>query len=168
MARSTGRLTEFRGVSLFQHSKPRASGVCITGFAAAAVAGALTLSQVRAQPSGPPKVIEAQEFRLVDRDGKPRGRFAVGEDNVSSIAILDRDGNIRASLRVRSDGSTSISIHDADGRNRAAIDVLADGTSQLALSGKSGKSAAAIIVPAEKDPLAVMSDTTGKTTWAAP
>lgn len=62
-----------------------------------------------------PSVIEAEEFRLIDKDGKVRGLLRVDEAGASSLILYDSKGKARAILRVPKDGPSSLSFLDEHG-----------------------------------------------------
>jgi hypothetical protein len=62
-----------------------------------------------------PPVIEAEEFRLIDKEGKVRGLLRVDEAGASSLILYDSKGKARAILRVPKDGPSSLSFLDEHG-----------------------------------------------------
>ncbi len=62
-----------------------------------------------------PSVVEAEEFRLVDKEGKVRGLLRVDDAGVSSLILYDSKGKARAILRVPKDGPSSLSFLDEHG-----------------------------------------------------
>lgn len=62
-----------------------------------------------------PSVIEAEEFRLIDKEGKLRGLLRVDETGASSLVLYDSKGKARAILRVPKDGPSSLSFLDEHG-----------------------------------------------------
>ncbi|WP_447860169.1 hypothetical protein [Nitrospira calida] len=62
-----------------------------------------------------PAVIEAEEFRLLDREGKVRGLLRVDDAGASSLILYDSKGKARAILRVPKDGPSSLSFLDEHG-----------------------------------------------------
>lgn len=62
-----------------------------------------------------PSVIEAEEFRLIDKEGKLRGLLRVDETGASSLVLYDGKGKARAILRVPKDGPSSLSFLDEHG-----------------------------------------------------
>jgi hypothetical protein len=133
------------------------------------LAGDVALRCVGAQPGGAaPKVVTAQEFRLVDGEGKTRASMAVQADGSAGMVLLDKGGKRRAVLRLRPDGSPSLSLHDADGRNRATLDMQADDSIGLILTNRDGKGGAAMVVPPNGEAAAVLKDKDGNVVWAEP
>ena len=133
------------------------------------LAGDVALRCVGAQPGGAaPKVIAAQEFRLVDGAGKTRASLSAQDDGSTGMVFFDREGKRRAVLRLRADGTPALSLHDADGKNRAALDTLADGSVSLALTNKTGKGGSALVVLPNDSSAAIIKDKDGKVIWAEP
>lgn len=133
------------------------------------LAGDAALRYGRAQQEpGPPKVLTAQEFRLVDKDGKTRAALAVKADGSPGLLLYDGDGKVRAALRVRSDGSAALSLHDPDGSNRAALDTQSNGSASLTLTNKSGKGGVGLaVLPDGKAGISV-TDKEGKVVGSVP
>src|SRR5947207_15965661 len=96
--------------------------------------GDLAIRSVRAQPEvGPPKVLVAQEFRLVDKEGKTRASLGVQADGSSGLTLLDKDGHRRAGFGLSEGGGSHLVLYDGEGKVRAQVVVQADGSGGLAL-----------------------------------
>ena len=65
----------------------------VFGFLGGAVASELLGGSSRSAQFGP-SVIEAQEFRLVDRQGKRRGQLMVAPSGDAVIMLYDKDGKL--------------------------------------------------------------------------
>lgn len=111
------------------------------------------------------KVIIAQEFRLVDKDGKTLGRFGLSEVGGPRLVLSDENGLPRAMLSLSS-GNPVLSLHgkdtdvsiaagvlseapwmvlvDRDGTPRACLRLQPDGSPSLHLCDKGGKIRAAL------------------------
>jgi hypothetical protein len=50
------------------------------------------------------KVIEAQEFRVVDVAGRERGSWGTTDDGAVRLSLLDRNGDLRATVAVEEEG----------------------------------------------------------------
>lgn len=63
------------------------------------------------------KIIEAQEFRIVDEHGNKRAVIGIGEAGVIRMTVYDKNGQRRASIGAN-DESGFIAIYDAKGNPR--------------------------------------------------
>jgi len=153
----------------YPHVSGRVPLVNVALLVAVLLAGEMALRCVGAQPGGAgPKVVTAQEFRLVDSEGKTRASLAAQADGSTGIALIDKDGKRRAVLRLRADGSPSLSLHDADGKNRATLDTQADNSVGLILTNRDGKGGAAMVIPPNGEAAAILKDKEGNVVWAEP
>jgi hypothetical protein len=83
------------------------------------VAGPLLPRQANAQTPSAPRIVEANEFRLLDESGRVRGRFAVDKDG-PGLAFGDENGKLRAALRVDKDGPLLL-FNDKNEKLRAVL-----------------------------------------------
>jgi hypothetical protein len=145
----------------------RSVGVVIVAFTAGAVGGAVSGAIAWAQ-GGPPKVLRAQRFELVnekgearavldlskpvrgnvtpglvliDRKGKPRAGFTLGDDDIPALVLFDKNGTERLQVMLRADGRPELNLADAKGKwlRLALVD-----TPQLGLGLVDGKRRALI------------------------
>ncbi len=79
-----------------------------------------------AQKVSSEKIIEAQEFRVVDDKGKLRAEFNLSDDGAVDLTLLDQDDIVRAKLSLAKDGCPSLLFFDQHGSNCAAFGVLLD------------------------------------------
>src|SRR5438128_10348983 len=77
------------------------------------LAGDAALRTVRAAPEEPPKVVTAQEFRLVDANGKTRATLAAKPDGNTTLTFVDTEGKMRAGLGLSEKGESSLRLYDA-------------------------------------------------------
>lgn len=77
-------------------------------------------------PSPPklPDVIEAEEFRIVDKDGNVRATLRLNEKGAPGLALYDDDGRLRAVLQVLEDGSPHLLFLDEDGNTPTSLHSL--------------------------------------------
>ena len=71
------------------------------------------------------KVIRAEGFELVDRNGKTRAGLVLEPDGTVLLAFLDRGGKFRAMLGVDADGMPTVVLGDRNGNARAGVVVRA-------------------------------------------
>jgi hypothetical protein len=82
--------------------------------------------------------IRAQQFILVDADGKMRASLRVGSDESAALALVDKDGWTRAGLAVLPDGSPRLRLYDQKEKPRSGLGVRQDGLGVLALADTEG------------------------------
>jgi len=68
-----------------------------------------------------PRVIEAQEFRVVAQDGTMRIKLAIGTDGGSYLSLFDPGEMSRVSLTTAANGISLLGFNDDDGAVRAYI-----------------------------------------------
>jgi len=82
------------------------------------LAAGWSLAQTKdAKPAGddpaPRKVVIAEEFVLMGKDGKQRLFINLNKDGDPTIVLLDRNGKVRANLGLNTDGRPSLSLMDS-------------------------------------------------------
>jgi hypothetical protein len=129
----------------------------------------ITLRSVHAaQNPAPPKVLVAQEFRLVDKDGSTRASMALQQDGSPYISLTDKANNRRISLRIKPDGGSAFAMNDADSKNRILLDTQADGSASVSVTNRQGKGGAGLLVPPDGSPIVVVRDKDGSVAFAEP
>ncbi len=81
----------------------------------------------RPQTPAPPQlpdVIEAEEFRIVDKEGKVRATLRLNEKGAPGLALYDDDGRLRAVLQVLEDGSPHLLFLDENGNTPTSLHSL--------------------------------------------
>jgi hypothetical protein len=137
-----------------------------------------------------PKVVEAQQFRLVDSQGKERGSLSWGTEAAWGLALRDKSGQVRVSLglngdespmlslvdkarkarivlQAMDDGTALVLLSDPSGTRRIGLDVMADGTPGLAMVDKDEKMRARLDMDSGEASITLI-DKDGKTLWKAP
>ena len=133
------------------------------------LAGDLALRNVHAAPDpAPPKVLMAQEFRLVDKTGAMRATLQTQDDGSPGLALYDKTGKVRVTLHVQGDGTSLLSFHDGAGKSRVELEQDADGTGGLTLINGKGTGGAAVLIAPDSNPVAVFKNKDGKVVWSAP
>jgi len=82
----------------------------------------------------PPRVIEAQEFRLVDRERNIRGRYGIDADGCPSFVLMERNGEPAITLTVDEHDIPRFILHHA-GETTFTITQDAAGNPRLWLHG---------------------------------
>jgi hypothetical protein len=80
------------------------------------LSGDLALRFAQAKAGGATKVVSAEEFHLVDSEGKVRARLGVLKDR-PGLALYDKDGKTpRAILGLTAEGKGALMMMDAEGK----------------------------------------------------
>lgn len=124
----------------------------------------LSGSDVFAAKNTPAKVIEAQEFRIVDPTGKVRGKFSLLFDEYPALVMRHKDGGTAIALGVAPDGFPSLTFAD-QAAVRAELGFLkeTESTKMLGLRfvGQQGKPRIYVGVDSDDIPISVLSDKRG-------
>ena len=92
------------------------------------------------------RVLKAEKFVLVDRDGTQRGVIQVNSRGVADVALNDRSGRLRGAFRVGAEGGTAIGFYDQHGAKRVILGETPSGRNGLAIYGSSGRQIAGFTV----------------------
>lgn len=148
--------------------KIRTIGIAVSLVVVLVAADAALRSVHAAQNPEPAKLIVAQEFRLVDKEGTTRASIALQPDGSPYVALVDKLNNRRITLRVRPDGGATFAMNDPDGKNRVALDTQADGSASITVSSRQGKSGAGLLIPPDGSPAVIVRDKDGAVTFNEP
>ncbi|MBI3803645.1 MAG: hypothetical protein HY282_07755 [Nitrospirae bacterium] len=99
------------------------------------------------------KVVTAEDFHLVDRDGKLRGALFVSAKGEPGFALFDKDEKSRVLLMLNADGSSLVELLDEAGKSRARMALSKEGRPDLMLAG---------------EPTLLLLDTEQRPLWKAP
>ena len=81
-----------------------------------------------------PQTISAQEFRLVDNNGKTRALLAFSADGQPFLHLRDEFDTARVLLGIAAD--TGVKVHDVDGRTRLVLSVDEQGQPSLVVRNR--------------------------------
>ena len=135
----------------------------IAGFAGGVAGGWLLAGEPASAQSGHARLIEAEEFRLVEKDGRPCGRFHVDSSGRPAMLLFDKHSQVRAVLGVLPNGSPHMALSDKDGKVRVTLAVWPDARSGLFLSDGDDVPRARLAVLADGTPSLALSSQDGKT-----
>lgn len=91
--------------------------------------GEYALRYVSAQsPAAVPKIITAQEFRLVDGSGHIRSQMLVDADGSLRFKMMDKGGQSRIILALVKDGTAAFALNDASEANSFGVTASPDGS----------------------------------------
>jgi len=143
--------------------KPSA-GMLVWTVLAGMLGGAAAARLVMVQPAwgqGRSRVVEAEEFRLVEKDGKPCARLHVDRSGRPALTLIDKHGEVRAVLGISPNGSPHLALSDKDGKVRVALAVWSDERAGLFVSDSAGTPRAALAAVADGQPSLSVSDREG-------
>lgn len=83
------------------------------------------------------KVVEAQEFRLLDKEGRVRARVFLEEDE-PKVALFSKDQKKRAAIGLLPTGEAGVALYDDKGIYHFLINVSAAGTPDLSVRDRDG------------------------------
>lgn len=84
------------------------------------------------------KIIEAGEFRLLDKEGRVRVRIFLDEDE-PKVALYSRDDKKRAAIGLLPTGEAGVALYDDKGIYHFLINVSPSGTPDLSVRDKNGR-----------------------------
>lgn len=131
--------------------------VAVAGFLGGALSDRITGRPALAQ-EGAPKAITAEEFRLVDGEGKLRAVLGLREDGMVSLTFNDQSGRKRASVAAGDEGAAFV-VGDEEGEKRMAVG-YAEGAPVVILADTTGRDRIALTV-ADDIPGLVLKDEAG-------
>ena len=92
---------------------------------------------VTAQESGQSaKIVEAEEFRLVTKDGKPRATLLLWNGDLPALTLADSTCHNRVFLGVFNEEQPALLLNDKGCKQRVALDLQPDGLPSLTLRDK--------------------------------
>ena len=100
-----------------------------------------------AKVSGDPKVISAQEFRLVDTEAKTRAKLCMLSGGSPGLVLLDEDGKPRATLDISS-GNATLALYDKDGNIRILLGMTPHGKPALVIQSEKEQPRACLVLDA--------------------
>jgi hypothetical protein len=136
----------------------------------AAFAGGRVFAPAPAEAQGGArfKVIEAEEFRLIESDGQPAGRLQIDKNGRPGLFLYDKHGEVRAVLGVLPSGAPHLALSDRRGQVRATVAVLSDDTVTLVLNDGEGQHRVDVRAPSDDNPTITLNTRDGKPLWTAP
>lgn len=84
------------------------------------------------------KIVEAQEFRLLDKEGRVRARVYL-EDDEPKVALYSKEEKKRAAIGLLPTGEAGIALYDEEGKYHVLMNVSAKGTPDLSIRDRNGR-----------------------------
>jgi hypothetical protein len=123
------------------------------------------IAQDSAQPT---KIVTAEEFRLVTKDGQPRATFLLWNGQLPALSMADEKCHNRVFLGVFNMAQPALILNDEECKQRASLDLQPEGLPALTLRDKTDVPRARIHLLQDGSPVLTLFDETGRELWSAP
>jgi hypothetical protein len=84
------------------------------------------------------KVVEAEEFRLLDNEGRVRAKIFL-EEGEPKVALFSKESKKRVALGLLTTGEAGFALYDDRGTYHFLINVSGDGSPDLSIKDKHGR-----------------------------
>jgi hypothetical protein len=142
----------------------------ISGFIGGLV-GSYTFFNERAiaqEPAQATKIVTAEEFRLVTKDGKPRATLLLWNGQLPALSMADEKCHNRVFLGVFNMAQPALILNDEGCKQRASLDLQPEGLPSLTLRDKNDIPRARVRLLQDGSPTLTLMDHNGKESWSAP
>jgi len=119
------------------------------------------------EPSQTQKIVTAEEFRLVTKDGKPRASLLLWNGDLPALTLADDTCHNRVFLGVFNEAQPALILNDKGCKQRAALDLQPDGLPSLTLRDKDDVPRARLRVLLDGSPVLTLMDENGAVSWSA-
>lgn len=132
----------------------------IGGLAGGMLSGRLFVGEtvIAQEPPKRAKVIEAEEFRVVDKNAKVRAVLAVGRDGSSTLLMTDTVRKSWAQIGLEATGRPLIALADKTAQTRALLTLDSDGSPELAFKDEHGREQARFGLGTQGGPSLLLTD----------
>ena len=113
------------------------------------------------------RVIEAEGFQVVDKEGNPRAHLGFGASGKTNVMLGYEESKARATLSALPDGSAALALIGPDGKS-TSLSWDASGMMGLMFFDKKRTRRMALTTDAEGAPSLVFYDNNGKVAWKVP
>ncbi|MEX2490161.1 MAG: hypothetical protein WD425_00215 [Nitrospirales bacterium] len=120
------------------------------------------------EPYQPQKIVTAEEFRLVTKDGKPRATLLLWNGDLPALTLADETCHSRVFLGVFNEAQPALILNDKGCKRRASLDLQPDGLPSLTLRDKDDVPRARLRVLLDGSPVLRLYDQNGQESWSAP
>lgn len=142
----------------------------VSGFIGGLV-GSHVFFNERAIAQGPEqttKIVTAEEFRLVTKDGKPRASLLLWDGQLPALTMADEKCHNHVFLGVFNMAQPALILNDEGCKQRASLDLQPDGLPSFTLRDKSDVPRARMHLLQDGSPILTLFDHNGKEAWSAP
>lgn len=112
------------------------------------------------------KVVTAEEFRLVTKDGQPRATLLLWNGELPALTLADESCHNRVFLGVFNEAQPALILNDKGCRQRAALDLQPDGLPSLTLRDKQDVPRARLRVLLDGSPTLTLFNENGQIAWS--
>jgi len=119
------------------------------------------------EPSQTQKIVTAEEFRLVTKDGKPRASLLLWNGDLPALTLADDTCHNRVFLGVFNEAQPALILNDKGCKQRAALDLQPDGLPSFTLRDKDNVPRARLRVLLDGSPVLTLMDENGAVSWSA-
>ncbi|WP_342349235.1 hypothetical protein [uncultured Nitrospira sp.] len=116
----------------------------------------------------PKKVVTAEEFRLVTKDGHPRATLLLWNGELPALTLADETCSNRVFLGVFNEAQPALILNDKGCKQRAALDLQPDGLPSLTLRDKDDVPRARLRILLDGSPVLNLFDKNGQVAWSPP
>ncbi|MDT3779074.1 hypothetical protein PJI16_16025 [Nitrospira sp. MA-1] len=116
----------------------------------------------------PKKVVTAEEFRLVTKDGQPRATLLLWNGELPALTLADETCHNRVFLGVFNEAQPALILNDKGCKQRAALDLQPDGLPSLTLRDKNDVPRARLRVLLDGSPVLTLFNQNGQIAWSPP
>jgi len=120
------------------------------------------------EPLQPARIIEAEEFRLVTKDGQPRATLLLWNGELPALTLADETCHSRVFLGVFNESQPALLLNDKGCKQRAALDLQPDGLPSLTLRDKQDVPRARVRLLVDGTPVLTLYDKNGQVVWSPP
>jgi hypothetical protein len=123
---------------------------------------------VAQEPAQATKIVTAEEFRLVTKDGKPRASLLLWNGQLPALTMADEKCHNRVFLGVFNMAQPALILNDEGCKQRASLDLQPEGLPSLTLRDKNDIPRARVHLLKDGSPILTLFDHNGQESWSAP
>jgi hypothetical protein len=155
-------------------NKKQLGGLMIIAMLAGLLGGALSNQILRGETvsaregSQSAKIVEAEEFRLVTKDGQPRATLLLWNGDLPALTLADESCHNRVFLGVFNESQPALILNDKGCKQRASLDMQPDGLPSFTLRDKEDTPRARLRLLLDGSPVLTLMDENGTVIWSPP
>ena len=120
------------------------------------------------EPAQATKIVTAEEFRLVTKDGKPRASLLLWDGQLPALTMADEKCHNRVFLGVFNMAQPALILNDEGCKQRASLDLQPEGLPSFTLRDKNDVPRVRVHLLQDGSPVFALFDDTGRELWSAP
>jgi len=114
----------------------------------------------------PQKIVTAEEFRLVNKDGQPRATLLLWNGDLPALTMADEECHNRVFLGVFNEAQPALLLNDKGCQQRAALDLQPHGLPAFTLRDKNNRVRVRVRLLEDGNPALTLMDENGNVTWS--